>query len=127
MESLSPEDLASELGLQKILPPGRFNGFVNILKVIQSQLTYRKSSIPSSLKPRSFSNEQQEVSKDVGIAIEGGWKSTGSEEVAVLLSGGVDSSVALKLLQLEGRKVRANSVQTVVNRQEKWMLQSIPV
>jgi rhodanese-related sulfurtransferase len=30
-----------------------------------------------------------------------------SDEVAVLLSGGVDSSVALKLLQLQGYKVRA--------------------
>lgn len=30
-----------------------------------------------------------------------------SDEVAVLLSGGVDSSVALKLLQLQGHKVRA--------------------
>jgi asparagine synthetase B (glutamine-hydrolysing) len=30
-----------------------------------------------------------------------------SDEIAVLLSGGVDSSVALKLLQLQGYKVRS--------------------
>ena len=41
---------------------------------------------------------------DYNIELEG--RDT-SDEVAVLLSGGVDSSVALKLLQLQGHRVRA--------------------
>jgi tRNA-specific 2-thiouridylase len=35
------------------------------------------------------------------------WMNTNNDEIAVLLSGGVDSSVALKLLQEQGHKVRA--------------------
>lgn len=106
MTKLLPHDVATACGLESILPPGRFNGFINILKAIQSQL--QKMNDDNLTVPLS----NDEANKQISIKADPkeGWKTACTEEVAVLLSGGVDSSVALKLLQLEGRKV--NLIQT---------------
>jgi sulfur transfer protein SufE len=71
-----------------LLPPGRFNGFTNMLQLVQDQtrLLLAGETLPM-----------------VATAEGSGY----TEEVAVLLSGGVDSSVALRLLLEQGLSVRA--------------------
>jgi len=94
--ALEPEKLASQLGLAA-LPPGRLNGLQNMVRVLQQQAR-RLSSAPS---PPSLDAKSQST---LGPAL---FSDPRASEVAVLLSGGVDSSVALKLLQEQGLKVRA--------------------
>ena len=74
-----------ECSLTPLLPPGRFNGLRGMLDVIKTQAGALAAGLPLSIEPDPVFNE----------------------EVAVLLSGGVDSSVALRLLLEEGRSVRA--------------------
>jgi len=92
--ALEPETLASQLGLAA-LPPGRLNGLQNMVRVLQQQAR-RLSSTQKPPLPQAQST--------LGPAL---FADPRASEVAVLLSGGVDSSVALKLLQEQGHKVRA--------------------
>jgi rhodanese-related sulfurtransferase len=77
----------------------------NILKG-SSQLKADEFQFNSLLTDESRSSGDTNIIKDSTISSEVEIGDT-SDEVAVLLSGGVDSSVALKLLQLQGYKVRA--------------------
>ena len=94
--SLDPTQLCSYFEFDSLLPPGRLNGFVNMMRLIQSQL--RKST--ANLPPALYKTEQRYEDDELALL-------SRRDEIAVLLSGGVDSSVALKLLQLQGEKVRA--------------------
>lgn len=87
---INSEELLVRSGLRSLLPPGRLNGFQNIFATIKSQI---QSQI---LDTSGLSQSFHEFNPDPR-----------QEEVAVLLSGGVDSSVALKLLLDQGYKVRA--------------------
>lgn len=76
------------------LPIGRLNGLKNMMLLVQKQVQTRLDEI---LNPIADKNKQYRLD----------WVHPYEEEVAMLLSGGVDSSVALNLLKEQGRKVRA--------------------
>ena len=91
---LIPSEVTNKCGLVSLLPPGRLNGFENMINLIQSEIKNELGYNDKNIK-QSSSNS-------------GSWIKDGeNDEIAVLLSGGVDSSVALKLLQEQGHKVRA--------------------
>jgi predicted PP-loop superfamily ATPase len=111
--TLSPTELSMQCGLNTLLPRGRLNGLHNMVTLIQSQISrelQRKKGETASIEEsdaekKVFNSLSSNLFKsDYNIELEG---ADTSDEVAVLLSGGVDSSVALKLLQLQGHKVRA--------------------
>lgn len=106
--SLSSTELAKECGLDKLLPEGRLNGLHNMVQLIQKQalqLSKQGNQESQSMYTPLNAPGDKEMENQQNIPP---WISSSSkDEVAVLLSGGVDSSVALKLLQLEGYKVRA--------------------
>jgi len=86
--------VAGALGLESLLPQGRLDGLCNIVGLIQQQCTTSSSSSSSS----------------ASTAARDGFPASWSDrhnEVAVLLSGGVDSSVALALLVQARVPVRA--------------------
>ena len=90
--ALSGDELTKRCKLDDVLPPGRMNGLQNMLTIIQKQ-------IENGLDVPSYTPE------DVKMTARGAhWK---DDEIAMLISGGVDSSVALKLLLEQGHQVRA--------------------
>lgn len=89
---LSGEALTNACELDSVLPPGRLNGLHNMLNVIQDQLRRIGSGVRAKPETR-VGNDERSMH----------WK---GDEIAVLVSGGVDSSVALKLLVEQGHKVR---------------------
>ena len=114
----SAEQVAEAAGLPGVLSASRLNGLANMLETMRAQLRLDAAGGASS----SSSGEGDEG--DAGDEVGGGgagqrgvsaasllasiptW-SAAPEEVAVLLSGGVDSSVALRLLQEQGYRCRA--------------------
>lgn len=97
---MDPVSICEHFDFDKLLPPGRLNGFVNMIRLMQKQ---------TKLELQRFYLDE-EMSSNI-LSIEYGRETIArdprKDEVAVLLSGGVDSSVALKLLQLQGVKVCA--------------------
>lgn len=91
---LDANSLTSALGLKPILNTGRNDGVASMIRVIQDQIR--------SLLGDSSGNAIQPSSRDA-IRNETSDKPT----VAMLLSGGVDSSVALHLLLQQGYNVTA--------------------
>lgn len=88
--TIDSEELLVRSGLQSVLPPGRLNGFQNIFATIKLQI---------QAQLRTTDNWSACYTEPV--------PDPRHDEVAILLSGGVDSSVALKLLLDQGYKVRA--------------------
>lgn len=96
------------------LPTGRMNGFENILLTVQNLVkklidsedinkdVITISSNEKTTKTRTTTTTIYDDDNSSLISLK-----SHSDEVAVLLSGGVDSSVALKLLLNQGYKVRA--------------------
>jgi len=84
---LDPESIALSLGLRDILSVGRNDGLASMLKTVKIQI---ESLLDNSKLFTSIDSSPQQT-----------------EDVAMLLSGGVDSSVALNLLLEEGYSVRA--------------------
>lgn len=112
--TLSPTDLSRECGLNSLLPVGRLNGLHNMVTVIHNQIKselLRLREKENALLTADMDRERNADSLRALNPLNSDWSSVEgvdtSDEVAVLLSGGVDSSVALKLLQLQGHKVRA--------------------
>lgn len=123
--SLKPAHVTHKLGFDTILPMGRLNGFQNMLIIVQTMLSQPATTSVSD------DNSSKVVDLDINEDDSGASSSTISmlnlpeidaissitfpstlaneraDEVAMLLSGGVDSSVALKLLIDQGKKVRA--------------------
>ena len=93
--TLSPAELSSECGLNVLLPVGRLNGLHNMVALIQDQI---KSEM-EKLTTDTIGNNDGITSAVVEESSK--FEEDTSNEIAVLLSGGVDSSVALKLLQLQ--------------------------
>lgn len=110
--------------MRNILPPGRLNGFENMLRVIQQQVKAKVDQSSRVVLP-DFSDDVDDVDDDaddgkklsftqsfskaeqVSSSIDSLSKQYYPDTVAVLLSGGVDSSVALSLLLQQGYKVKA--------------------
>ena len=86
--ALDPTKISQMLHLQSVLSPGRNDGLANMIRVIQAQLKGKEHDemLAGNANANSFSNRPT---------------------VALLLSGGVDSSVALRLLQQDGYDVTA--------------------
>jgi asparagine synthetase B (glutamine-hydrolysing) len=108
--TLSPTELSRECGLSILLPVGRLNGLHNMITVIQNQIS-------SELNRRDVDQIDQVIKVDEfsKVSSSKGDESMSNEidssdEIAVLLSGGVDSSVALKLLQLQVLKIASNMI-----------------
>lgn len=88
--SLEPSKVADRLGLRHALSTGRNDGLASITKTVQSQIK------------AILGREEKEGPSDE-LSVPTSTKPT----VAVLLSGGVDSSVALNLLKRQGYDVTA--------------------
>eukprot|EP00190_Bangiopsis_sp_CCMP1999_P003893 CAMPEP_0198736024 /NCGR_PEP_ID=MMETSP1475-20131203/63044_1 /TAXON_ID= ORGANISM="Unidentified sp., Strain CCMP1999" /NCGR_SAMPLE_ID=MMETSP1475 /ASSEMBLY_ACC=CAM_ASM_001111 /LENGTH=569 /DNA_ID=CAMNT_0044499769 /DNA_START=33 /DNA_END=1742 /DNA_ORIENTATION=- len=84
--SMSFEEFADASALNSFLAPSRANSFSNVIKTLQKQLSESKSA--DVQQGRQLIVDRQ------------------GEDVAVLLSGGVDSSVALRLLLEQGYNPR---------------------
>lgn len=114
---LDPHQFCRDMGVSDLLPPGRLNGFQNMLRTVQGvlqqqcQLPQRDSTAPSATElsvPSSSSVNVNEPTSVRAVPV-ASTAATGprQDEVAVLLSGGVDSSLALQLLKDQGVPVRA--------------------
>jgi rhodanese-related sulfurtransferase len=113
------EVLANYFGFDALLPVGRQNTFLNTVRLIQSQLQRLLESRGAETALSSMTEQlsaSRTASQSTTVASEVTDNSQTSlsrfddpraSEIAVLLSGGVDSSVALKLLLDQGHKVRA--------------------
>ncbi|CAM9689666.1 unnamed protein product, partial [Choristocarpus tenellus] len=108
--------LANAVGLRAGLTESRINGLGNLLHVIQEQVR-RKMTSRTKFGDSGVSHNAKvaQLLVDGENAIQGdenrSWGAqpnpTDDKEVAVLLSGGVDSSVALRLLLDQGYRPRA--------------------
>ena len=124
--SLRGDAIAAAIGLRAGLTDSRINGLGNVLRVIQEQIQRQRldpsrgervgkreeGSRPSAAaEPNDAPNVSINAPERAIIwgSDAGNWfpPPGEEEEVAMLLSGGVDSSVALRLLQDEGYRIRA--------------------
>lgn len=112
--AINPENIAVHLGLGA-LPPGRLNGLRNMVTIIQQQTRaiLAAASATSTTSNPTLPAQTISTPSPAAITLQASNTLTGpavdprGDEVAVLLSGGVDSSVALHLLQQSGHRVRA--------------------
>ncbi|KAL3900841.1 MAG: hypothetical protein SGPRY_012384, partial [Prymnesium sp.] len=127
--SLSPRAIAQATGLRGVLAPSRINGIEGMLRVMRAQLEEQAEREEEREREREKGEreegqreegegeregggqkkdqrEAERAGEQVGVGVGGVWGSAG-EEVALLLSGGVDSSVALHSLLEAGQRVRA--------------------
>lgn len=114
---LDPQQFSRDMGVSDLLPPGRLNGFQNMLRTVQQML--QRQCPPQPLDSSASSTTEQPAPPSSSVTISDSTAvrtapamstaATGprQDEVAVLLSGGVDSSLALKLLKDQGVPVRA--------------------
>jgi tRNA U34 2-thiouridine synthase MnmA/TrmU/sulfur transfer protein SufE len=125
--ALSAEDVSEAAGLTSVLSPSRLNGVANMLETMRAQLQSAaaeaedgEDAAAASGAPSGRGEAAGEAAGAAVGAVAGAGPSAApwlapsgftwaaaEEEVAVLLSGGVDSSVALRLLQEQGQRCRA--------------------
>ena len=99
--ALNEEELTDHLGLRTILSRGRNDGVASLVRTIQHQVQQTIALVqdPSSNTTNSATSTSDSASES---------SSTSQRpRVALLLSGGVDSSVALRLLQRQNYLVTA--------------------
>ncbi|KAL1510837.1 hypothetical protein AB1Y20_007120 [Prymnesium parvum] len=122
---LQAAEVARACGMEALLTPGRLGGMEGILAVLRRQVREAAeaearggegAAAAAAAAAEAAEAEGREAAEGGGEWGEGvrAWEAAGAagwgaaeEEVAVLLSGGVDSSVALRSLVEEGRRVRA--------------------
>lgn len=106
---LEPDHLATAMGLRSVLSRGRNDGVASMVRVVQSQIrrlidgenediNADDSSVNGDMKKAKVVAKQSADAND---------QSTRKPTVAMLLSGGVDSSVALHLLLRQNYNVTA--------------------
>lgn len=126
--ALSAEDVSEAAGLTSVLSPSRLNGVANMLETMRAQLqsaaaAEAEDGQDGAAASGAPSGRGEAVGAAAGaaagvvagagpsvapwLAPSGFTWAAAEEEVAVLLSGGVDSSVALRLLQEQGQRCRA--------------------
>jgi len=125
-EALAVEvaELSARAGLLSALTPSRSNGLASLVSTVQDlirthhQELNNQGSLPAGNSSTSSSDSSSsEDGNAAGTLAQNVWSgaspstltaagSSPSEEVAVLLSGGVDSSVALRLAMEQGYKPR---------------------
>ena len=131
LEGLTFRAVAEAAGLPELLTPGRLNGMEGMLRLIAKQIDHQAAAAPEAVRAADgVSQGPQGPAVDAATAtsrrlvveearVEDApviqavpaqprllWPAA-EEEVALLLSGGVDSSVALHQLLAAGHKVRA--------------------
>ena len=118
LECLSARQVAEACWLQSVLVASRLNGIDNMLAVMRAQIEADRADAedaaahpptPPIARPEALASTLQLADEPQTAPWEepsAAWPHA-KEEVAVLLSGGVDSSVALRRLQEQGHKVRA--------------------
>lgn len=114
-----PYTVAEQIGIRRALSPGRNDGLANMLQIIQGQISNLLKEEEGIGEERSIDVtplyvDTTERNDDVQVKLNLGdgqqKRDFGSKEaptVALLLSGGVDSSVALCLLLQQGFNVTA--------------------
>ena len=114
LDGLNSRLIGEAGGLHTLMVASRLNGIDNMLTAIRAQVTprlERSGERSQSAEHRSVGGEGANERADEGSPLSwaqpaAGW-SAAQEEVAVLLSGGVDSSVALHTLLEAGHRCRA--------------------
>jgi len=114
--ALEFNEITDKSQLNTILPPGRLNGFQNMLQLIQKQVKritsiveFHDDDIGQVFGKIEKNDERNEIALKHEILQKRIFSipDSSKDEIAMLISGGVDSSVALKLLLDQGYKVRA--------------------
>lgn len=119
--AIDPYSIADNLGIRRALSPGRNDGLANMMRVIQHQIRqlldcgHYESDVPlfiddSANDSLQKQNRAQQSPCVFSSADKSGLSAVGSKprpRVALLLSGGVDSSVALRLLLQQNYDVTA--------------------
>ena len=118
--AVDPYSVADQLGVRKALSPGRNDGVASITQVIQQQVqailleTKAIGTDSDAVAPLFVDGTTTTGTRDsLDVGSQSGalpvTQKNGSKKgkVALLLSGGVDSSVSLRLLLLEGYDVTA--------------------
>lgn len=102
---ISSQDIAISCGFAGLLPLGRLNGFNNMIELIKSEALVKESYF----KKHRQESLRLQPSDDFPFIddVSHRYERIGKDEVAVLLSGGVDSSLALYEVLAQGAKVRA--------------------
>lgn len=96
IQTVTIEEILESSQLQGSVSPTRIGGLTNVLQAIQNRVTQAMTRI----------KEEESTSKSVQThPLEGRWSDRQGEDVAVLLSGGVDSSVAMRLAMESGARV----------------------
>ncbi|KAL3822595.1 hypothetical protein ACHAXA_006380 [Cyclostephanos tholiformis] len=111
---LNPETFTAAMGLRSVLSRGRNDGVASMIRVIQRQITSLlgegvKSSSDGPATMMNAAGGKLSPSLDTSLANMRGRGRSGNRgpSVAMLLSGGVDSSVALHLLLRQNYNVTA--------------------
>ena len=103
--SIDSERVADELGLRGTLSVGRNDGLASMMRVVQNHIRTLFLDEDDEEVSSTSSSKLTEINPSSPLSSN---SNTGEcEQVAMLLSGGVDSSVALNLLKQKGYKVRA--------------------
>jgi tRNA-5-taurinomethyluridine 2-sulfurtransferase len=97
--TIIPETITERLGLSAALSQGRNDGLASMVRIIQGQIR--------TLLQNDSRNTTSTISPTISITTTTPGSATPKPTVAMLLSGGVDSSVALHVLKSQGYDVTA--------------------
>ena len=111
-----PNTIADQVGIRHILSPGRNDGLASMTTVIQHQIrqyynddinvnenstnTHNQTTFQAAMESESYDSKLSlsELEKEDVVGTKSRKEEDGRVKVAMLLSGGVDSSVALSIL-----------------------------
>jgi len=107
--NLEPDHLATAMGLRSVLSRGRNDGVASMVRVVQSQIRrlIDGDSKDVNVDGSSVNGNTKKAEQVAKQSTDAADQSTRKPTVAMLLSGGVDSSVALHLLLRQNYNVTA--------------------